>query len=82
MPQLHLPDSPESCLTGRYGNDSFCAAFFLDCSGRRSYRCASEASPNGHGWPMGLLQAAVISLPGFALLWLNSRSRRETSPAA
>ena len=28
----------------------------------------SEASPNGQGWPMGLLQAAVFSLPGLALL--------------
>ena len=28
----------------------------------------SEASPNGQGWPMGWLQAAVFSLPGFALL--------------
>jgi len=32
----------------------------------------SEASPNGQGWPMGLAQAAVLSLPGIALL----RARR------
>lgn len=32
----------------------------------------SEASANGQGWPMGLAQAAVFSLPGFALL----RARR------
>ncbi len=42
----------------------------------------SETSPNGNGWAVGLIQAAVISIPGFGLLWLNSRSRRETSPAA
>ena len=42
----------------------------------------SETSPNGNGWAIGLIQAAVISIPGFGLLWLNSRSRRETSPAA
>ncbi len=28
----------------------------------------SEASPNGRGWPAGLLQAALLSLPAFALL--------------
>jgi hypothetical protein len=28
----------------------------------------SEASPKGRGWPVGLLQAAAISLPGFLLL--------------
>ena len=28
----------------------------------------SEVSPNGRGWPMGLAQAAVLSLPGIALL--------------
>jgi hypothetical protein len=28
----------------------------------------SEASPNGRGWPMGLLQAAVISVPAVLLL--------------
>ena len=28
----------------------------------------SEVSPNGKGWPAGLVQAFVISLPG-ALLW-------------
>jgi len=32
----------------------------------------SEASPNGQGWPIGLAQAAVLSLPGIALL----RARR------
>jgi hypothetical protein len=34
----------------------------------------SETSPNGQGWLMGLLQAAVFSLPGFALL--RARARR------
>jgi hypothetical protein len=32
----------------------------------------SEASPKGQGWPMGLLQAAGFSIPGFLLL----RARR------
>jgi hypothetical protein len=28
----------------------------------------SEASPNGNGWPIGLLQALAISIPGALLL--------------
>jgi hypothetical protein len=28
----------------------------------------SEASPNGNGWKIGLVQAAAFSLPGFLLL--------------
>jgi hypothetical protein len=36
----------------------------------------SEASPNGQGWPMGLAQAAAISLSGL-LLW---RARPRVSP--
>jgi hypothetical protein len=28
----------------------------------------SEASPNGQGWPIGLLQAALLSIPGWLLL--------------
>ena len=39
----------------------------------------SEASPNGQGWPMGLAQAAAISLPGF-LLW-RARPRVSRLPA-
>ncbi|MGH7288773.1 MAG: hypothetical protein ACREI8_12215 [Myxococcota bacterium] len=35
----------------------------------------SEASPNGNGWPLGLAQAALISIPG-VLLW---RARRPTA---
>jgi hypothetical protein len=35
----------------------------------------SEASPNGSGWRIGLLQALAISLPGVLLL----RARRPTS---
>jgi hypothetical protein len=35
----------------------------------------SEASPNGRGWPVGLAQAAVISIPGFLLLWAHARTR-------
>jgi hypothetical protein len=33
----------------------------------------SEASPYGRGWPMGLLQAAVLSLVGVLLLWIRRR---------
>ncbi len=53
-------------------------AFYVACS----HIVWSETSPNGNGWAIGLIQAAVISIPGFGLLWLNSRSRRETSQAA
>jgi hypothetical protein len=35
----------------------------------------SEASPNGNGWPIGLLQAAAISIPGFLLLRAARRRR-------
>jgi hypothetical protein len=38
----------------------------------------SEASPNGHGWPMGLLQAAGFTLIGIWLLrsrWPSHGSR-------
>ncbi len=28
----------------------------------------SETSPNGRGWPMGLVQAALLSIPGLLLL--------------
>ncbi len=34
----------------------------------------SEVSPNGRGWPTGLLQAAVLSVPGFLLLRAWRRS--------
>ena len=33
----------------------------------------SEASPNGRGWPIGLLQAAAISTVGVILLRLRAR---------
>jgi hypothetical protein len=36
----------------------------------------SEASPNGNGWPIGLAQAAAISVPGCLLL----RARRRLRP--
>ena len=42
----------------------------------------SETSSNGKGLATGLLQAAVISIPGVALLWLHSRRRPEPPPAA
>ncbi len=36
----------------------------------------SEASPNGRGWPMGLLQAALFSSSGVWLLRAGRRSQR------
>jgi hypothetical protein len=39
----------------------------------------SEASPNGRGWPMGLLQAAGFSLLG---VWLLRRRRTQRAAAA
>ncbi len=38
----------------------------------------SEASPNGHGWAIGLLQAAALSIPGVLLM----RARRRTERVA
>ena len=35
----------------------------------------SEVSPHGRGWPMGLAQAAVLSLPGILLLRAGRGSR-------
>ena len=34
----------------------------------------SEASPNGRGWPIGLVQAVALSIPG-VLLWRAHRRR-------
>ncbi len=39
----------------------------------------SEASLNGHGWPMGLVQALVISVPGILLLRAHRLNPREGS---
>jgi len=36
----------------------------------------SEASPNGRGWPIGLVQAIVISAAGFLLLRARARLKR------
>lgn len=33
----------------------------------------SEASPNGNGWPIGLVQALAISVPGILLLRAGGR---------
>jgi len=38
----------------------------------------SEVSPHGNGWPIGLLQAALISIPGVLLL----RAHRARAPSA
>jgi hypothetical protein len=38
----------------------------------------SEASPHGHGWPVGLLQAAAISVP--AVLLLRAHRSRVAAP--
>ncbi len=35
----------------------------------------SEVSPSGEGWPIGLLQAAIISIPGFLLIRARSEAR-------
>jgi hypothetical protein len=35
----------------------------------------SEASPNGRGWPMGLAQAAALSVLGFLLLRAGRKLR-------
>lgn len=35
----------------------------------------SEVSPNGQGWPIGLAQAAAISVPAIVLLRAHRRSR-------
>jgi hypothetical protein len=40
----------------------------------------SEASPNGNGWPVGLLQAALISLPGWLLLRAGRRLASGSPP--
>jgi hypothetical protein len=35
----------------------------------------SEASPNGNGWLVGVLQAAAFSVPGFILLYAYRQTR-------
>ena len=39
----------------------------------------SEASPNGQGWAMGLLQALAFSIPGFLLLHAHRLQQRRTA---
>jgi len=53
-----------------------CAAIYLFYVAL-SHLIWSEVSANGQGWPMGLAQAAAISLPGVLLL----RARRPSRPA-
>lgn len=54
--------------------------WILPCAAGYSFYVAlshliwSEASPNGHGWPVGLVQASALSVPG--LLFLRARGRR------
>ena len=38
----------------------------------------SEASRNGNGWPIGLLQASAISIPGVLLLRARRLTRRRS----
>lgn len=40
----------------------------------------SEASPNGRGWPIGLLQALAISVVGVLLLRLHRRTASPGEP--
>jgi hypothetical protein len=35
----------------------------------------NQTSPDGRGWPMGLLQAALLCLPGVLLLYAQRRAR-------
>ena len=39
----------------------------------------SEVSPNGRGWPAGLAQALVLSIPGFLLLHAHRLTRRSSA---
>lgn len=39
----------------------------------------SEASPHGRGWPTGLLQAALLSIPGALLLRAHALRSRGSS---
>ncbi|MCG8591068.1 MAG: hypothetical protein MJE66_17385 [Proteobacteria bacterium] len=39
----------------------------------------NEVSPNGNGWPVGLLQAAVLSVPGLLLLRAHRRLRVDSA---
>jgi len=41
----------------------------------------NEVSVNGRGWPTGLVEALLISLPGVLLLRAHRRARRGTSAA-
>lgn len=62
--------------------------WILPCSAAYAFYVAlshlvwSEASPNGNGWPIGLLQACVLSIPGVLLLRAHLLARRWTRPAA
>jgi hypothetical protein len=42
----------------------------------------SEASPNGRGLPIGLLQGALLSIPALGLLGLQRRMRALRSPGS
>jgi hypothetical protein len=48
--------------------------------GAFSHLVWSEVSPNGRGWPIGLLQAIAIS--AFGVFVLRAGARRRTAPAS
>lgn len=58
-----------------------CRPWAVPCAAAYSFYVAlshlvwSEASPHGHGWPAGLVQALVLCLPGVLML----RARRSSS---
>ena len=62
--------------------------WILPCSAAYAFYVAlshlvwSEASPSGNGWPIGLLQACVLSIPGVLLLRAHRLARRWPRPAA
>jgi hypothetical protein len=50
-----------------------CYVFYISLS----HLIWSEASRNGQGWPTGLAQALVISVPGVLLLFAHRLQKRE-----
>ncbi len=56
--------------TGRMGVVPFAAAYLVYAG--LSHLVWSEASPHGRGWPIGLVQALLISSVGWVLLQLRA----------